>query len=916
MNKRILVIITLFALFFFDSVLAQRKRAKDISPVKNETPIKSELFSHFKFRNIGPGYMSGRIADLAIHPENENIRYVAVASGGAWKTSNAGVTWEPIFDNQGSYSTGSLAIDPNNPNVVWLGTGENDGGRHIGFGDGIYKTENGGKTWNNMGLKDSEHLGTIFVHPNNSDVVYVAAQGPLWSKGGQRGFYKTTDGGETWKRTLGDDEWMGVAEFAVDPRNANRIYAATWERHRTVAAYMGGGSNTGIYRSEDGGENWQKLATGLPSGNMGKIGLAISYQNPDIIYAAIELNRRTGGLYKSYDRGATWAKQSDAVSGATGPHYYQELYTSPHHFDWLYLMDTDVQISKDGGKTFTRLNTRHKHVDNHALAFKKDDPNYLMIGTDGGVYESFDLGDNWRYFPNIPITQFYKVALDDAEPFYNIYGGTQDNSTQGGPSRTDNLNGIQNSDWRMVLNWDGHQPATEPGNPDIIYAERQEGQISRIDMTTGEMTDIQPQPAANEDYERFNWDAPVLVSPHKPSRLYFASQRVWRSENRGDSWTAISGDLTKDEERLELPIMGGKQSWDSPWDVLAMSNYNTITSLAESPVQQDLIYAGTDDGILQVTEDGGQNWKKIEVGFMPGVPSTAFINDIKADLYDANTVYVTLDNHKYGDYSPYLVKSTDKGNTWSSIRSNLPDRTLLWRLVQDHVKKELMFLATEWGIYFTIDAGANWTKLTGGMPIISFRDLAIQKRENDLVGASFGRGFYILDDYSALREISAEQLEQEATLFNPRKAWWYIPRGHVDLDTEKGSMGAQHYVAKNPDFGATFTYYLKESLYSKAEIRQKAEKESANALFPGWEALEVEANEQTPSVYLAINGSDGKIIRRVPAATSKGFHRGLGILSILHQKLLVFKEVEWMAEVSCCSMELIRLLYSKRLKVQ
>ena len=452
MNKRILVIITLFALFFFDSVLAQRKRAKDISPVKNETPIKSELFSHFKFRNIGPGYMSGRIADLAIHPENENIRYVAVASGGAWKTSNAGVTWEPIFDNQGSYSTGSLAIDPNNPNVVWLGTGENDGGRHIGFGDGIYKTENGGKTWNNMGLKDSEHLGTIFVHPNNSDVVYVAAQGPLWSKGGQRGFYKTTDGGETWKRTLGDDEWMGVAEFAVDPRNANRIYAATWERHRTVAAYMGGGSNTGIYRSEDGGENWQKLATGLPSGNMGKIGLAISYQNPDIVYAAIELNRRTGGLYKSYDRGATWAKQSDAVSGATGPHYYQELYTSPHHFDWLYLMDTDVQISKDGGKTFTRLNTQHKHVDNHALAFKKDDPNYLMIGTDGGVYESFDLGDNWRYFPNIPITQFYKVALDDAEPFYNIYGGTQDNSTQGGPSRTDNLNGIQTQtgEWFLI----------------------------------------------------------------------------------------------------------------------------------------------------------------------------------------------------------------------------------------------------------------------------------------------------------------------------------------------------------------------------------------------------------------------------------------------------------------------------------
>ncbi len=879
MNKRISLLLCLFlaGLFVTHDALSQRRKRAKTPPAQSASTLEASTFAGLEFRGIGPGFMSGRIADIAIHPENENIRYVAVASGGVWKTVNAGVTWESVFDGQGSYSTGCVTIDPNNPHVVWVGTGENDGGRHIGFGDGIYRSDDGGASWTNMGLKSSEHLSKIIIHPDNSDVIYVASQGPLWSKGGERGFYKSTDGGKSWKRTLGDDEWMGVTDMVTDPRNPNRIYAATWQRHRTVAAYMGGGPKTALYRSEDAGETWTKLSSGLPSGKMGKIGLAISYHNPDVVYAAIELNRRTGGLYKSTDRGATWAKQSNAVSGATGPHYYQELYASPHHEGWLYLMDTDVQISKDGGKTFTRLNTEHRHVDNHALAFKKNDPDYLMIGTDGGIYESFDLGAQWRFFPNLPVTQFYKVAVDDAAPFYNIYGGTQDNSTQGGPSRTDNVQGIENSDWSVVLNWDGHQPATEPGNPDIIYAERQEGTLSRVDITTGEVIDIQPQPAADEDYERFNWDAPILVSPHKPSRIYFASQRVWKSENRGDSWTAISGDLTKNEERLELPIMGGKQSWDSPWDVLAMSNYNTITSLAESPVEEGVIYAGTDDGRVQITEDGGRNWRMIPVGNMPGVPATAFVNDIKADLYDANTVYVVLDNHKYGDYQPYLAKSTDRGATWTSIKSNLPDRTLLWRIVQDHVRKDLFFLATEFGVYFSIDAGGEWTKLEGGMPTISVRDLAIQRRENDLVAASFGRGFFILDDYTALRGVSKEQLTQEATLFKPRKALWYIPRSHLDFDTPKGSLGAQLYMAPNPDFGAVFTYYLKDGLKSKKAKRQATEKPLADAgkdvPFPGWDAVRAETEEQGPHVWLVIKGSDGKVIRRVSAKTSKGFHR-------------------------------------------
>ncbi|WP_340065853.1 VPS10 domain-containing protein [Ascidiimonas aurantiaca] len=861
-------------LLFFLVVLpvnAQRSKGKQtLLPSPSDT-----IFKGFEFRNIGPAFMSGRIADVAIHPHNESIWYVAVGSGGVWKTINAGTTWQPIFDEETSYSTGCVTIDPNNTNIIWVGTGENVGGRHVGYGDGIYRSKDGGNSWENMGLTKSEHISKIIVHPENSDMIWVAVQGPLWKSGGDRGLYKSADGGKTWNKTLGDDTWTGVTDVVIDPRDPNRLYAATWQRHRTVAAYMGGGPGSGIYKSEDGGDTWEALKEGLPKSWMGKIGLAISPQQPDILYAAIELDRRTGAVYRSANRGATWEKRSDAVSGATGPHYYQELYASPHHFERLYLVDVRMQISNDGGKTFTPMQEAHKHSDNHAIAFKKNDPNYLLVGTDGGLYETFDLTKNWRYIENLPVTQFYKLAVDDAEPFYNIYGGTQDNSTQGGPSRTDNVQGIQSSDWKIVLNWDGHQPATEPGNPDIMYAERQEGALSRIDLTTGEVVDIQPQAGANEPPERFNWDSPILVSPHASTRIYFASQRVWRSDNRGDKWTAISGDLTRNEERIELPIMGKKQSWDAPWDFLAMSNYNTITSLAESPKQEGLIYAGTDDGMIQVTEDGGANWRKIEVGNLPGVPPTAFVNDIKADLFDANTVYVTLDNHKYGDLAPYLLKSTDKGRTWRSIRGNLPDRTLVWRIVQDHVKPELLFAATEFGIYTSLNGGLKWIKLDGGVPTISFRDLAIQKRENDLVGASFGRGFFVLDDYSPLRDITDTQLKEEAQLFTPRDAWWYVPRPDISFDEEKGSLGASHYVAPNPPFGAVFTYYLKDELKTTQQKRRALEKNNKNKdiIFPGWEAVDAERTEHKPKILITVTNAEGKVVRKIEGPVKAGFHR-------------------------------------------
>ncbi|MBK8698799.1 MAG: glycosyl hydrolase [Saprospiraceae bacterium] len=859
--------------------LSYAQTPKEKTPAEKEKPLWSEeLFSSLKFRSIGPAFMSGRIADVAVHPNDANTWIVAVGSGGVWKTTNRGTTWTPVFDDQPSYSTGCVTYDVSNPNNVWVGTGENVGGRHVGFGDGVYKSIDGGNTFVNSGLKLSEHISKIVVHPTNSDIVWVAAQGPLWSKGGERGIFKTTDGGKTWKQTLGDKEWVGATDIVMDPRHPDVLYAATWQRNRTVAAYLGGGPGSGIHKSTDGGETWVKLSAGLPTSNMGKIGLAVSPQNPDVVYAAIELDRRTGGVYKSTNKGASWQKQSDAVSGATGPHYYQELYASPHQFDKIYLADVRVQISDDGGKNFRTMKEENKHSDNHAIVFHKDNPGWMLVGTDGGLYETFDNGDNWRFIDNLPLTQFYKVAVDDASPFYNVYGGTQDNSTEGGPSRTDNVQGIQNSDWRVVLDWDGHQPATEPGNPDIVYGERQEGTLSRIDMKTGEVVDIQPQPGEGEPYERFNWDSPILVSPHAPTTIFFASQRLWRSENRGDSWTALSGDLTRNEKnRLQLPIMGSTQSYDNAWDLLAMSNYNTITSVAESPKQKDLIYVGTDDGLIQITEDGGKAWRKIEITALPGVPASAFVNDIKADLFDASTAYVALDNHKAGDFTPYLFVTNDKGKIWKSLRNNLPDRTLVWRLVQDHVKKDLMFIGTEWGIYFSVNGGSSWTKLKGGLPTIPFRDLAIQRRENDLVGASFGRSFYILDDYSPLRSITEDTLKKEAKLFDIKDAWWYVPRSHLGFEGSKGDQGAGHFVAPNPPFGAVVTYYLKEDLKTAKEMRKEMEKKDAEAKkpldFPNWSKIAAEESAPAPKVWVTIKDMGGRVIRRIEGPVKKGFHR-------------------------------------------
>ena len=826
-------------------------------------------------RGIGPALMGGRIADIAVHPHDPSTWYVAVGSGGVWKTTNAGTTWTPVFDDQPSYSIGDVAIDPSDPDVVWVGTGENVSGRHVAWGDGVYRSRDGGRSWRRMGLAASEHIGKILIDPRDGRTVFVAAEGPLWSAGGERGLYRTGDGGESWEAVLAVDENTGVTDVEFDPVDPDVMYAATYERRRTVWSLLAGGPGSGIHKSTDGGRTWRRVTRGLPAGDMGKIGLAVSPAHRDVVYATIEAGPDDRGFYRSTDRGESWERRNSYISGGTGPHYYQEIEASPHDVDLVYQMDVFVHVTRDGGATFAELGTgREAHSDNHAFWIDPANGRHILAGTDAGLYETFDEGATWRHFPNLPVSQFYRIALDNDTPFYNIMGGAQDLGTLLGPSRTLNVEGVRNRDWSVPLGADGHACAFDPFDPGIAYLQSQRGNLQRLDLDSRELIGIRPLPAPGDPPERWNWDSPLVVSPHSPGTIFHASQRLWRSDDRGDSWRAVSGDLTRGDNRYELPVAGRVRSVDALWGNTAMSWYSTISTVSQSPLAEGVLVAGTDDGLVQVTEDGGASWRRAAP--LPGVSERVFMNDVKASLHDRETLLVAADNHKEGDYAPYLFESDDLGRTWRSIAGDLPEGTIIWSVEEDHERPDLLFLGTEHGIHFTPNRGANWIPLGTGAPTISFRDLEIQRRDDDLVGATFGRGFYVLDDYAPLREMADGALAAGAVLFPVRDAWWYVPNTPMQARGQP-TLGTTSFAAPNPDFGATFTYWLADPPGTMREERRRAEAAAAERgeeiAFPGHERLAAEATEGDPRVALLVRDAEGRPVRRLAGPATQGLHR-------------------------------------------
>jgi len=798
---------------------------------------------------------------FAVHPQNRAHYYVASASGGVWKTVNAGTTWTPVFENEGSYSIGAIALDWKNPATVWVGTGEANAQRSVSYGDGVYRSDDGGKSWKNLGLKKSEHIGRIAIHPKNSNVVFVAAQGPLWGPGGDRGLFKTVDGGKTWKNVLTISENTGVTDVVIDPRNPDVMIAASWQRRRHVFTLIDGGPESAFYKSADGGETWAKVTGGAPTDDIGRITFAMSPKDPAVVYATVEAANKKGGIFRSVDFGSSWEKRSDFELAAM---YFGRIYADPVNVERIYIMDLRLWVSDDGGKTRRVLVDKFKHVDNHAFWIDPNDPDYYLAGCDGGVYYSHDRGANWAFVSNLPITQFYDVAVDNNAPFYHVYGGTQDNNSQGGPARTRSASGITNADWIVTNGGDGFVSRVDPEDPDTIYSESQYAGLVRFDRRTGERISIKPVAKKGEAPLRWNWDSPLIVSPHSHTRLYFAANRVFRSDDRGDSWKAISPDLTRMVDRNKLPVMGKVWGPDAVAKSSSTSLYSNITALYESPKKQWLIYAGTDDGLIQVSENGGETWRRIEK--FPGVPENTYVARILASQHDGTTVYASFDNHKNSDFAPYLLKSTDAGRTWTSIASDLPANGPVLAIAEDYMKSDLLFVGTEFALYFSNDGGKKWNRLKGGFPTIAVRDLAIQKQMNDLVVATFGRSFYVLDDYSALRTFKGE-----TALFPTRDALLYVqsrPYG----GRGKAYQGEAFYAADNPPFGATFTYYLKEGLKTKAEQRRDAEKKGG-APYPDAAALRAEAEEEAPEITLTVADAAGRVIRRINGPVAQGLQR-------------------------------------------
>jgi photosystem II stability/assembly factor-like uncharacterized protein len=769
------------------------------SPAAGAAALDARLLDALPARCIGPANMGGRVVDLAVVESRPATVYVATASGGLWKTTNNGTTWAPVFEREATVSLGSVAVAPSNPDVVWVGTGEANARNSVSWGDGVYKSIDGGRTWHNVGLRDTQHVGRVVIHPTNPDVVYVAALGRVWGPNGERGVYKTTDGGTTWQQVKYLDEQTGFIDLVMDPADPETLYAAAYRVRRD--AFSGGNPaeqfapHAGLYKTTDGGKTWARLTRGLPDRPIGRCGLAVSRRDPRTLYAVVQtdstLLRRetewgqpartnddaaTGGVFRSDDRGETWVKVNDLCPR---PFYFGQVRLDPADDRRLYVLGVALHISEDGGRTF-RAETAGLHADLHALWIDPRDPDHLVAGSDGGVYFSYDRGRNWEHAKNLPIGQFYAVAVDLGKPYW-VYGGLQDNGTWGGPSATRNVDGITVANWSRLLPMDGFQCQVDPKDASVVYAEGQFGELRRVNVGTGVSVNIRPQPSEGQPEYRFNWNSPLLLSPHDPKTVYFGGNVLFRSADRGDHWAAISPDLTRGKPGRS-PDFG-----------------HTLTAIAESPVKAGVLWAGTDDGRLHVSRNGGRDWTDVSAN-VPGVPRSRHVSRLIASHFAEGTAYLALDRHRNDDRRPYLFRTTDYGATWKPLTNDLSAGGPVYVVRESSRNPDLLFAGTEFGLFVSLDGGGGWCRY-GGLPTVAVHDLVIHPRQRELVVATHGRSIYIVD-VAPLEQMTTRTLAAPAHLFDVKPVTLFRRHG------THGLQGARLYAAPNPPAAAALYYHL------------------------------------------------------------------------------------------------------------
>ncbi len=761
------------------------------------------------FRPIGPAIMGGRIDDFAVVENNPHIIYAATASGGLWKTINNGTTWEPLFDNESHSSIGDVTIAPSNPEIVWVGTGEANNRQSSSWGNGVYKSIDGGKTWTNMGLKDSHHIGRIVIHPTNPDIVYVAAAGHLWGANKERGLYKTTDGGKTWINTKFIDEDTGFIDVAMDPEAPDTLYAAAYQRRRTPFGFNGGGPGSGLYKTTDGGASWMRVGGGLPEGDAGRIGIDIYRKDPKIVYVTYE--HAQGGVFRSEDKGATWKRMNELNPR---PMYYSQIRIDPQNDQRIYVAGANMYLSENGGRNMNSGSILWRiHGDYHALWINPANPNHLIVGSDGGIHFTYDRGRTWDYVNTIPLGQFYEVGFDFRKPYW-VYGGLQDNGSWGSPSATLNATGVSNDEWVRVGGGDGFYTQVDPKDPNTVYVESQNGMIQRLNVATSESKFIRPQPSladvrpgdAPKERYRFDWNAPIVISPHNNRRIYLGGNRLFISNSRGDSWDVITPDLTRNLDRDKIEIMG-KLPTLSRHD--GQDSYGHIVTIAESPVKESVLWVGTDDGNVQMSRDGGKTWKNV-IDRMQGAPKNTYVTRVIASASSAGRAYVTLDGHRNDDFNPYVFVTEDFGETWKAIASNLPHPA---NVIREHPRNtNLLFVGTEFGLWASFNRGGSWLRIKNNLPTVPVDDIAIHPRENDLILGTHGRSIWILDDITPFEQMTESIAAAEAHLFDVRPATMWR------LNNHKGSTGNKTFIAQNPPNGAIVHYYLREKAKTKVEI--------------------------------------------------------------------------------------------------